>query len=99
MIMTAFQTTYTAVGTHTAPDDGVCHLMAHHADPDRTHHERMITIGQAPVVTWTARAADTCPDLDGVGVYDCLGCDTRRQPGTQADAHAHAEQCATGGAR
>ncbi|TMR90614.1 hypothetical protein [Nonomuraea basaltis] len=97
MIMTAHHALYVAQDHHDAPDGGACYLMAYHADATRTHHERMVTIGTDPVVTWSAIAADSCPSLDGPGVFDCLGCHTHRRPGLLADAHAHAESH-TGGA-
>ncbi|MEW1842638.1 hypothetical protein AB0392_32240 [Nonomuraea angiospora] len=88
---------------------GFCHLMRSENNPDLTYHERIVTLGGTPgdpqagtrdesIVTWRALCVDVCPPLDGAGVFDCLGCSVRHQPGTLSDAQQHVTSCNGGAA-
>lgn len=88
--MTADPTAH-AITRHDAPDGGACYIMSTEGG---TYHERLVSIGENPVVTWMAAAADTCPALDGNGVWTCLSeCGAQRRPGLLADAKKHAASC------
>ncbi|MEV1003382.1 hypothetical protein [Nonomuraea sp. NPDC050202] len=92
------------IQSHDVPDaipgapGGVCHLMRSALEADTTYHERFVTLGglDGPTVTWTATAADSCPSLDGNGVWNCTGCGAHRCPGTYADAEQHVTECLRG---